>query len=184
MRKVILCLAVSFDGFIEGPNGEIDWIVFDKDGGSDLMSFAEEIDTIFYGRVSYEMWGNPPITESSSEFEKKFYGSLYKMDRYVFSTTKDSFGGYATAVSSGIPKLVRSLKKKPGKHIWLYGGASLIRTFMNQDLVDEYRIAIMPSIIGEGKALFSGIVSHHKLRLIEATPSKSGVLAVKYEAQR
>lgn len=82
MRKVILCLAVSFDGFIEGPNGELDWIVFDKDGGSDLMSFVEEIDSIFYGRVSYEMWGNPPITDESSDFERSFYGALAKMNRY------------------------------------------------------------------------------------------------------
>lgn len=184
MRKVILCLAVSFDGFIEGPNGEIDWIVFDKDGGSDLMSFVDEIDTVFYGRVSYEMWGNPPITKKSSPFEKQFYGALAEMDRYVFSTTESEFDGDPTVVNGGIRKLVRSLKKKPGKHIWLYGGASLIRTFMNEDLVDEYRIAIMPSIIGEGKPLFSGIVSQHKLRLVEATPSKSGVLAVKYEAER
>ena len=184
MRKVILCLAVSFDGFIEGPNREIDWIVFDKDGGSDLMSFVEEIDTVFYGRISYELWGNPPITDKSSEFEKSFYGALAKMDRYVFSRTKPEFEGNPTVVADGITKLVRDLKKKPGKHIWLYGGSDLIRTFMNHDLVDEYRIAIMPSIIGEGKPLFSGIVSQHKLRLIEATPSNSGVLAVKYEATR
>ena len=184
MRKVILCLAVSFDGFIEGPNGEIDWIVFDKDGGSDLMSFVEEIDTVFYGRISYELWGNPPITDKSSEFEKSFYGALAKMDRYVFSRTKPEFEGNPTVVADGITKLVRDLKKKPGKHIWLYGGSDLIRTFMNHDLVDEYRIAIMQSIIGEGKPLFSGIVSQHKLRLIEATPSNSGVLAVKYEATR
>ena len=184
MRKVILCLAVSFDGFIEGPNGEIDWIVFDKDGGSDLMSFVEEIDTVFYGRISYELWGNPPITDKSSEFEKSFYGALAKMDRYVFSRTKTEFEGNPTVVADGITKLVRDLKKKAGKHIWLYGGSDLIRTFMNHDLVDEYRIAIMPSIIGEGKPLFSGIVSQHKLRLIEATPSNSGVLAVKYEARR
>lgn len=184
MRKVILCLAVSFDGFIEGPNGEIDWIVFDKDGGSDLMSFVDEIDTVFYGRVSYELWGNPPITDASSDFERSFYGALKKMDRYVFSTTKTELEGNPTVVSSRIEKLVRDLKQKPGKHIWLYGGSDLIRTFMNHDLVDEYRIAIMPSIIGEGKPLFSGIVSQHKLRLIEATPSNSGVLAVKYEAKR
>lgn len=184
MRKVILCLAVSFDGFIEGPNGELDWIVFDKDGGSDLMSFVEEIDSIFYGRVSYEMWGNPPITDESSDFERSFYGALAKMNRYVFSTTQTSFEGDPTVVASSSAKLVRELKKKPGKHIWLYGGASLIRTFMNEDLVDEYRIAIMPSIIGEGKPLFSGIVSQHKLRLVDATPSNSGVLAVKYEAKR
>lgn len=179
-----MCLAVSFDGFIEGPNGELDWIEFGPESGSALTEFIQEIDTVLYGRVSYEMWGNPPITESSSEFEKTFYGALSEMDRYVFSTTKTEFDGNAKVVKDGIPELVADIKNKPGKHIWLYGGASLITTFMNLDLVDEYRLAIMPAIIGKGKPLFIDVADRHKLKLIDAQPSKSGVLAVKYEAVR
>lgn len=184
MRKVILCLAVSFDGFIEGPEGEIDWIVFDKEGGSDLTDFIQEIDTVFYGRVSYEMWGNVPITENSSEFEKNFYGTLYGMNRYVFSITKKEFEGNVKAVNSDIPELVKSLKQKSGKHIWLYGGASLISTFMNLGLVDEFRLAIMPAIIGKGKPLFKDLEKRHKLKLIDVKSSKSGVLGVTYETVR
>lgn len=184
MRKVILCLAISFDGFIEGPNGEIDWIVFDSEGGSALTDFIQEIDTVLYGRVSYEMWGNPPITESSSEFEKNFYGALKQMDRYVFSTTKDKFDGDPTVVSDGISELVEKLKKLVGKNIWLYGGASLITDFMNLNLVDEYRIAVMPVIIGKGKPLFKDIENRHKLKLLSVEPSKAGVLGLRYEAIR
>ena len=56
MRKIILSAAISFDGFIEGPNGEIDWILFgENEGASDLMQLVDEIDTVLYGRVSYEM---------------------------------------------------------------------------------------------------------------------------------
>lgn len=179
-----MCLAVSFDGFIEGPNGEIDWIVFDKDGGSDLTDFIQEIDTVLYGRVSYEMWGNPPITENSSEFEKSFYGSLAKMDRYVFSTTKSEFDGGAKAIRSGADELVAELKSKPGKHIWLYGGAKLITTFMNLDLVDEFRIAIMPTVIGQGKPLFKDITNKLKLRLVDVKHTNSSVLTVTYETVR
>lgn len=184
MRKVILCLAVSFDGFIEGPNGEIDWIEFDADAGSALTDFIEEIDTVIYGRTSYEMWGNPPLTDASSEFEKNFYGKLAAMDRYVFSTTKSEFEGNATVIKSDAAELVRELKSKPGKHIWLYGGASLITTFMNLDLVDEYRIAIMPVIIGKGKPLFKDVEQRHKLKLIDVNSSKAGVMGVTYEAVR
>ena len=77
MRKIIVCLAESFDSRIEGPNGELDWIVFGSDGASDLMSFIGEIDTVLYGRVSYEMWGDPEITDESSEFEKQFSSCCY-----------------------------------------------------------------------------------------------------------
>lgn len=184
MRKVILCLAVSFDGFIEGPNGEIDWIVFDSEGGSDLTDFIQEIDTVLYGRISYEMWGNPPITESSSEFEKNFYGALRQMDRYVFSTANDKFDGDPTVIRNGIPELVEKLKKQDGENIWLYGGASLITTFMNLNLVDEYRIAVMPVIIGRGKPLFRDIENRHKLKLLSVKPSTAGVLGLHYEASR
>lgn len=184
MRKVIMCLAVSFDGFIEGPNGEIDWIVFGEESGAALTEFIGEIDTVLYGRVSYEMWGNPPITENSSEFEKTFYGKLGKIDRYVFSTTKDEFDGNAKVVKDGIAEFVAELKSKPGKHIWLYGGANLITTFMNLDLVDEYRLAIMPVVIGRGKPLFIDVEDRHRLKLMDVKPSKSGVLAVTYEAVR
>jgi dihydrofolate reductase len=184
MRKIILCLAVSFDGFIEGPNGELDWLVFDEEGGSELTHFIQEIDTILYGRISYEMWGNYPITDSSSEFEKTFYGALAKMDRYVFSRSKNEFEGNPTVVKSDIPELIQKLKQQSGKNIWLYGGASLITSFMNLDLVDEYRIAIMPVIIGKGKPLFKDIDGRHKLKLVSITPSTAGVLGVHYEAVR
>lgn len=184
MRKIILCVAVSFDGFIEGPKGEIDWIVFDSEGGSALTDFIQEIDTVLYGRISYEMWGNPVLTDESSEFEKNFYGALAKMDRYVFSRTKTEFDGNPTVVRSAIPELIQRLKQQPGKNIWLYGGASLITTFMNLDLVDEFRIAVMPVIIGQGKPLFKDIENRLKLKLVEAKPSTAGVLGITYEAVR
>lgn len=184
MRKIILCCAVSFDGFIEGPNGEIDWIVFDPEGGSALTDFLKEIDTVLYGRVSYEMWGNPLLTDDSSEFEKNFYGALFEMDRYVFSRSKTEFDGNAIVVDSGIPELISKLKQQPGKNIWLYGGASLITTFMNLDLVDEFRLAVMPVVLGQGKPLFKDIDKSLKLKLIEVKPSTAGVLGVTYEAAR
>lgn len=182
MRNVILSAAISFDGFIEGPNGEIDWITFgDDEGGSDLMELVAEIDTVLYGRVSYETWGNPEITEESSEFEKNFYGPLLKMDRYVFSRTKTEFEGNATVVSDGITEVVRDLKSRPGKNIWLYGGASLVTTFMNLDLVDEFWLGVMPVILGQGKPLFQDVEHSHRLRLKTSKASKSGVIGVRYE---
>jgi dihydrofolate reductase len=148
------------------------------------MSFIGEIDTVLYGRVSYEKWGNPLITEESSEFEKQFYGELTKMDRYVFSTTKTHFEGNAQIVSSGISDLIRGLRGKPGKHIWLYGGASLISTFMNLNLVDEFRLAIMPSILGSGKLTFQNIARRINLKLIDSRSTESGVIAVRYDVVR
>lgn len=185
MRNVILSAAISFDGFIEGPNGEIDWIIFgENEGPSDLMQLVEEIDTVLYGRISYEMWGNPEITEDSSEFEKNFYGPLLKMDRYVFSRTKSEFDGNAKVVSDNIAELITDLKSRPGKNIWLYGGGSLVTTFMNLDLVDEFWLGVMPVILGKGKPLFTDVEQRHRLRLKESKTSPSGVISVRYETVR
>ncbi len=185
MRKVILSAAISFDGFIEGPKGEIDWIIFgENEGASDLMQLVEEIDTVLYVRISYEMWGNPEITEQSSEFEKNFNGAIAKMNRYVFSTTKTDFGGNAIVVKDNVAELVNRLKTKSGKNIWLYGGSSLVTTFMNMDLVDELWLGVMPVILGQGKPLFSDVEHRHRMRLKEAKPSPSGALAVRYELVR
>ena len=185
MRKVILSAAISFDGFIEGPNGEIDWILFgENEGASDLMQLVDEIDTVMYGRVSYEMWGNPEMTEQSSEFERKFNGAIANMDRCVFSTTKSEFDGNVTAVKENVDELVNNLKKKPGKNIWLYGGSSLVTTFMNLDLVDELWLGVMPVILGQGKPLFNDVKHRHRMRLKDAKPSASGAIGVRYEIVR
>lgn len=185
MRKVILSAAISFDGFIEGPNGEIDWIIFgEQEGASDLLQLVDEIDTVIYGRVSYELWGNPEITDASSDFEKKFNGAIVTMDRYVFSRTKTEFEGNATAIGGGAAELVNDLKSKPGKNIWLYGGSKLITTFMNLDLVDEFWLGVMPVILGNGKPLFANVENRHRLRLKHSKPSPSGAIGVRYETVR
>src|SRR5262245_41554637 len=102
MRKIILTLAVSLDGFIEGPNREIDWIEFTEETGNALGKFLEEIDTVLYGRVSYEAWGNYSPPENGSDFEKNFYAALNQMTKFVFSRSKTAFGGNPTVVRTGI----------------------------------------------------------------------------------
>ncbi len=73
MRKIILDLAVSLDGFIEGPNGEVDWCIMDAEMGNYLEAFVSEIDTILYGRISYELYGNYQPDDTRSETEISFF---------------------------------------------------------------------------------------------------------------
>jgi dihydrofolate reductase len=181
MRKIILNVAVSLDGFIEGPNKEIDWIVFDAEGGNALNAFAQEIDTILYGRVSYEGWGNYTPPADADTFDKNFYATTGKMTKYVFSSTKDKFEGNPTVIHSNIAERMHQLKQQPGKSIWLFGGGVLITTFMNLGLVDEFRLAVMPVIIGSGTPLFKDIKDRLSLKLTKAAPSTAGVMELWYE---
>jgi len=184
MKKIILSVAVSLDGFIEGPDKEIDWISFNAEDGSALNEFLQEIDTILYGRASYEAWGNYTPPADASAFEKEIYNTTNLMSKYVFSTSKTRFEGNVKVVQSDILNFVKELQRQPGKNIWLYGGASLTTTFMNLDLVDEFRMAVMPVILGDGNRLFRDIRHRTNLRLIKAESTASGVLGLQYERLR
>ena len=146
-----------------------------------LGKFLNEIDTVLYGRVSYEAWGNYIPAENSSAFEKDFYNKLNGKEKYVFSLSKDNFPGNPIVVKSDIKETISHLKQQPGKNIWLYGGAGLISTFVNSDLIDEFRIAVFPIILGSGRSLFNNIDHRVKLKLIDAKAGQSGVVEFKYE---
>lgn len=181
MRKIILDLAVTLDSLIEGPNGEYDWCILDEE--ANLDAFLEDIDTIFYGRVSYDLWGNYQPEENAPSFMKDLFNAVHTKEKIVFSKTKGS-DGKATFISSDIAQQVEEIRKRPGKNIWLYGGAGLIKTFIELELIDEFRLAVHPVVLGQGKALFSGIDKRLNLRLKSTKPSRSGVVQLVYETVR
>ena len=184
MRKIIVNVAVTLDGFIEGPNGEIDWINNDAAAemgeGSPFDQFLTTVDTIFYGRISYDLWGQYQPDSNASSAEKSLWQNVHSKKKYVFSNNpKDD--GKAIFVSAPIVEQVNKIKQEPGKNIWLYGGSSLITSFMNEGLVDAYLLAVYPVILGEGKPLFSNVKNKINLGLKEVSTSKSGVVFMNYE---
>jgi dihydrofolate reductase len=184
MRKIIVNVAVTLDGFIEGPNGEIDWInndAADEMGeGSVFDQFLATVDAIFYGRVSYDLWGQFQPDSNSPAPVTSLWKNVHSKKKYVFSNNPKE-DGKATFISSPIAEQVNKIKQEPGKNIWLYGGGSLITSFMNEGLVDAYLLAVYPVILGEGKPLFSNIKNKINLSLKETSTSKSGVVVMNYE---
>ena len=181
MRKVIVDLAVTLDGFIEGINGEIDWCIMDDD--MDFDGFLTTIDTIFYGRVSYDAWGNFQPGTDASEAEIKLWRSVHSKRKYVFSNQHRQ-DDKAIFISADIQKKVTEIKNEVGKDIWLYGGASLIKTFIHLDLVDTYRISVHPIALGSGKPLFENLKNRLSLKLVKTNIFKSGVVQLIYEPER
>ncbi|ANE52321.1 dihydrofolate reductase family protein [Flavisolibacter tropicus] len=177
MRKIILDLAVTLDGFIEGPNGEVDWCIMDDD--MDFEGFLSSIDTIFYGRVSYDAWGNYQPDVNASETETSIWSSVHSKKKYVFSSnpTQDN---NATYITSDLAEKVAQIKHQDGKDIWLYGGAKLITTFIHHGLIDIYRISVHPTVLGGGKPLFEGLKERMNLELVEVNRFKSGVVQLIY----
>lgn len=179
-RKVILDLAVTLDGYIEGKNGEIDWCIMDPD--MKFTDFLDQIDTIFYGRKSYDLWGQYMPSAEDSEVEKEVWQLVHSKKKYVFSKTQ-STNEEAIFINENILEEVTKLKNQPGNDIWLYGGSSLITTFINLGLVDEYRLSIHPVVLGEGKPLFSDIRQRLNLKTVNSRTFSSGVVQVIYHRQ-
>ena len=181
MRKVILDVAVSLDGYIEGPNGEYDWCFMDQDYGfTDLMN---RIDAAFYGRKSWELFGNYTPANNASEMGKKIFNMMTNKKKYVFSRTLKKVEG-AALISNNAEEEVKEIKRQPGKDIHLFGGASLITTFVNSDLIDEYRLAVHPIILGAGKSLFIDIKKRVKLKLIDTKVYSTGLVMLLYKPDR
>lgn len=178
MRKIILNLAVTLDGFIEGPNGEVDWCIMDDD--MDFGGFISSIDTIFYGRVSYDAWGNFQPDTTTPPAEKQMWQGIHSKNKFVFSSQTRQDGN-ATFISSDLVKQVSEIKQQGGKDIWLYGGASLIKTFISSGLIDIYKVSVHPVVLGTGKPLFEDLKKRISLRLIETNVFKSGVVQLTYE---
>lgn len=169
MRKIILGLAVSLDGFIEGPNGEYDWCFTDQDYG--LSEFFKRIDAVFMGRKSYE------LAQAMGEAPP----GMPKMEEYIFSTTLKHVKEGATLISGDTKEQVLKIKNRPGKDIWLFGGASLTSSLMNLGLVDEIWLSIHPVVLGGGKPLFSNIENRIQLQLKECKTFSTGLVSVIYE---
>jgi dihydrofolate reductase len=169
MRKVILGLAVSLDGLIEGPKGEYDWCFTDQDYG--LGEFFKRIDTVFIGRKSYEM---AQSMEGGTDW-------MPKMKEYVFSNTLTTVKEGAEVVSGDIVSRVKQIKADKGKDIWLFGGASLTSALMQHHLVDELWLSIHPILLGQGKPLFTDLRERIKLKLTESKAWDTGLVSVKYD---
>lgn len=181
MRKVVLDLAVSLDGFIEGPRGEIDWCIMDDD--MDFKGFLSSIDTIFYGRVSYDMWGNYVPDSNAIDSDKALWASVHSKRKYVFSSNPRQ-DNPAVFITSDFAENVKEIKNQQGKDIWLYGGAKLIKTFIHLNLIDIYRISVHPTVLGDGKPLFEDLKERINLTLIETNRFKSGVVQLIYEQRK
>lgn len=182
LRKIILDLAVTLDGLIEGPNGEIDWCIMDDD--MDFPGFLDRVDTILYGRKSFDAWGRFTPESGMADAEKEMWEQVHSKAKYVFSRTQGGARDGALFINGDIVEEVMKLKNGPGKDMWLYGGASLIKTFVNLGLVDEFRLSVHPVVLGEGKPLFIDIRQRVGLELVQARTFSSGVVQLVYHLKK
>jgi len=167
-RKVVLGVGISLDGYIARPNHAVDFLFMPKDYS--MAPFFATVDTAVMGRKTLE---------AGLKMGASFSGS--KMANYVFSHTKPAKphdGLIYTDQSPG--SLIRQIRKRPGKDIWLMGGGELARSFLQEDLIDQLYLGIVPVIIGAGIPLFPSGFPERKFSLIENKTYSKGLISLKY----
>jgi len=183
MRKVIYSMFVSLDGFIEGPNREIDWHVVNEELHTYINEQERTFDIFLYGRRTYEVmsyWQTADNNPSSSAYELEFARIWKSIPKIVFSKTLAQVEGNARLVRENIAEEIAKLKERPGKDIEL-GGAGIASTFIRLGLIDEYRLFVHPVILGGGTPFFPALDDKINLRLVDTRTFGSGVVLLRYQ---
>lgn len=159
---------MSLDGYIAGPNGEFDWIMMDP--SVDFAALFDEFDTFVMGRNTFEL--------VQSQGPK---GAFAGKDVIVCSNTlqPEDYPG-VTIVSSGATEMIRELKSKPGKDIWLFGGGVLFRSFLDAGLVDTIEVAVTPILLSQGVPLLPKGQRSPALHLTSCRALPSGIVMLTY----
>jgi dihydrofolate reductase len=187
MRKIITSTWVTLDGFVAGPNEEMDWVMFDPEMGKYEDDIVSAADTLLLGRVTYESfagsWPHVPDDPAVSPEEKEYARKLNAMRKIVFSKTLPTVEWNNSTLMKGVvPEAITKLKQEPGGDMLIYGSASLVRTLTNSGLIDEYQILVHPIILGGGKPLFQDIRERQKLKLVKTKSFASGVIGLSYQS--
>lgn len=189
MRTLVLSTVTTLDGFIAGPDGELDWIPADDELHRHFTREFESADAVLFDRGSYEIlvpfWddydlGDDASPEAVSEFARVFRTK----SRVVFSNTLDSVDEKATLIREDIVAEVARLKNQTGAYLLLDCGPELLATCVEHDLIDEYRLVVIPVALGRGKPLFSELRDRLNLNLLSTTSFASGAVLHRYQPTR
>lgn len=180
MRDVFYGAACSLDGFIAGPNGEIDWLDVPASRADDERYLAEvwsSVDTLIMGRKTYE--------DAFKHGDPQAMGMFDGVTWYVFSRTLASVETRNThLVRDDAAGCVRELKAQPGKRIWLFGGGEFASAMFGADLVDEIAINVIPVLLGSGVPLFVDPGKRVPLEHAETRLFGGGCVLLRYRVVR
>jgi dihydrofolate reductase len=196
MRNIIALAHISLDGFMAGPDGKFDFIVFNDELANHTYPLIGSVDLAVYGRVTYEMmegyWptaGDAPDADPHTKSHARWYKGVKKLVasrtlRASHSASKDPNVRVVGDDGGGIVGALRAEKQKEGGDIMIFGSPTLTRALAAADLVDEWRLTLQPVIVGGGLSLFGPREKRAKLELRSSKTFATGVMAVHYVTKR
>lgn len=186
MRQLVLFMHVSLDGFVAGPNGEMDWIKVDEDMFDYAGRQTDQSDAALYGRITYEMmedyWPTAADSPNASRHDKQHSEWYNKVTKIVVSKTMQGEHLPNTSIiSNNIAEEIIKLKEAKGKDIVIFGSPSAAHLLMEENLIDDYWIFVNPILLGKGILLFNNIRHRTALNLVEHRVMSSGVVCLHYK---
>jgi dihydrofolate reductase len=184
MRKIVLAMSVSVDGYFEGPDHDISWHHVDVEVHRHFNEELGQMSAFLDGRVTYELmaefWPTADADPASSPEVAQFAGIWREMPKIVYSTTLQDAAWNATIVRDVVPAEIAALKEQPGGDLAL-GGARLAAAFRRLDLIDEYRLYVNPVLLGRGTPLFTEQDALSSLTLTQSRTFGNGVVLLRYQ---
>jgi dihydrofolate reductase len=181
VRKLLSFMVVTLDGYYEGPNGEFDWPNVDDQFNEFAISQLNDIDTLVFGRVTYEGMASYWPTPAAVEDDPAVADRMNSIPKIVFSTTLDTADWENTTLIKGnVADAITELKRQPGKALAMFGSPHLTVSLLEQGLVDELRVMVHPILLGAGKSLFAGLNHRVPVTLETTTTFSSGNVLLSY----
>jgi dihydrofolate reductase len=179
----------SLDGFVAGPNGEMNWIKVDEELFDFVATITNQADTALYGRVTYDMmqryWPQAGEQPNASKHDKEHSAWYNNVSKVVLSKTISEKGlANTTVIGDQLADKINQMKKQDGKNILIFGSPTASHSLLSLGLIDEFWLFVNPIILGEGRPLFKDILESIKLKLVETKTYASGVIALHYETKR
>jgi dihydrofolate reductase len=185
MRKIISFMHVSLDGFVAGPNGEMNWIKVDEEIFDHVGRRISEGDTALYGRVTYQMmedyWPTAADKPNASKYDiehSAWYKDVHKL--VLSKTMKGAKLTNTTIISDNLYDRINEIKQQGDKEILLFGSPTATHALIQQNLIDGYWLFVNPIVLGQGIPLFTNIQDKIKLELLGTKPFTSGVTELNY----
>ncbi len=185
-RKIIYSMHVSLDGFVGGPNGEMDWIRFDDEMFDFVGKLTDHADAAIYGKNTFHMmddyWPTADQGPNPTKHDKEHAQWYRSVEKYVISTTlRETGADKVTIIGENIPARIEQLKVAPGKNILIFGSPSAAYLLARHGLIDEYLLFINPVVLGSGIPLFEQNGQCVALRQTDSHHFKCGVTSLHYE---
>lgn len=193
-RRIVMYNQVSADGFFSDAQGGLDWVVSDPEIHARAVAGMPETDAILLGRRTYEnfaaFWPHAlenlqkPGPHGENKAEPAFVAMarwLHETKKLVPSRSAKSLDWNNTEVLPSLtPERIKTLKRKPGKNMLIFGSGSVVTQLSEHGLIDEYRFVVCPVLLGSGKSALNGKSLRRKLQLIESQAFRSGNVMLTY----